>query len=119
MDLYLKATTNVPDLIIDFIEVRLKSGKTVSLNWERSCVTRFDPNPSAGFDAEYLGLCFDEDLAQSQLDELKDLSVTAVGLYSETHSIADISIKEMVFEDGEETLILKDVYSAEGVSADG
>ena len=49
MDLFLKASTNVPDLIIDFIEVRLKSGKTVSLNWEKSCVTRLARSPSAGF----------------------------------------------------------------------
>lgn len=119
MNLFLNATTNVPDLIIDFIEVRLKSGKTVSLNWERSCVTRFEPNPSAGFDAEYLGLCFDEDLAQGRLNDLRDLSVTAVGLYSEAYSVADICIKKMTFTDGEETLIVEDAYSAEGVCADG
>ena len=38
MDLFLKVTTNVPDLIIDYIEVKLKSGKAVSLNWEFSDV---------------------------------------------------------------------------------
>lgn len=119
MDLFLNATTNVPDLIIDFIEVRLKSGKTVSLNWGRSSVTRFESNPSAGFDAEYLELFFDEELAQDRLEDLKDLSVTSVGLYSETCSVADICIKEMIFTEGEETLTVEDAYSAEGVCADG
>lgn len=119
MDLFLNATTNVPDLIIDFIEVRLKSGKTVSLNWERSSVTRFESNPSTGFDAEYLGLFFDEDSAQGRLDDLKDLSITSVGLYSETCSVADISIKKMTFAEGETTLTFENAYSAEGVCADG
>lgn len=32
MILYLQATTNVQDLVIDYIEVKLKSGKAVSLN---------------------------------------------------------------------------------------
>ncbi len=41
MNLYLEATASVPDLTIDFIEVRLKSGKTVSLNWDKSYPTRF------------------------------------------------------------------------------
>ena len=31
MILYLQATTNVQDLVIDYIEVKLKSGKTGSL----------------------------------------------------------------------------------------
>lgn len=36
MTLYLTVKTDVKDLIIDFIEVQLKSGETVSLNWKRS-----------------------------------------------------------------------------------
>ena len=110
MDLFLNATTNVPDLIIDFIEVKLKSGKTVSLNWERSSVTSFA--------ADYLYLYFDEEHAQGRLSELEDMSVTAVGLYSETYPVADIEIEEMTFTDGEETVIFKNVFSAEGVSCD-
>lgn len=119
MDLFLNATTNVPDLIIDFIEVRLKSGKTVSLNWEKSYVTRSESNPSTGFTAEYFGLCFDEEPAEGKLVDLENLSVTAVGLYSETYPIADISIIEMTFTDGEETLTVENAYSTEGVCADG
>ena len=36
MILYLKAKTNLSDLSIDFIEVKLKSGKIVSLNWDET-----------------------------------------------------------------------------------
>ena len=42
MKLYVTAITNVPDLTIDYIEVKLKSGKTVSLNWDRSYVSQFE-----------------------------------------------------------------------------
>ena len=57
MILYLQATTNVQDLIIDYIEVKLKSGKTVSLNWDESGINRSE----TGFDARYKGVYFDEE----------------------------------------------------------
>lgn len=119
MDLIVKATTNVPDLIIDFIEVKLKSGKTVSLNWDRSNVTHFETDNSTSFFAEYYYLYFGEERAQGGLSEFENLRVEAVGLYSETHPFADISIEEMKFTDGEDALTFENVFSAEGVSADG
>ena len=115
MDLFLNATTNVPDLIIDYIEVKLKSGKTVSLNWGLSDTI----NGTGGLHASYFRLCFGEKRANGTLDELKDLSVTDIGLYSETHPVADISIEKMTFTDGEDTLTFENVYSVEGVSCDG
>ena len=56
MILYLKAKTPIPDPVIDYIEVRLKSGETVSLNWNWSNISR----THQGFDAEYSGVCFGE-----------------------------------------------------------
>ncbi len=47
MTLYISATTNCPDLSIDFIDVRLKSGEVVSLNWDD---TEYD-NEEGKFDA--------------------------------------------------------------------
>ena len=95
MFLIIKAITNVPDLMIDFVEVRLQSGKTVSLNWDRSGIDRCDEE----FVGEYGGVCFNEESASGKLDELRDMQVSDIGLYSETHSTADITIKEMLFED--------------------
>ncbi|MDY5231444.1 MAG: hypothetical protein SPH44_10050 [Eubacteriales bacterium] len=40
MILYLQATTNVQNLVIGYIEVKLKSGKTVSLNRDESGINR-------------------------------------------------------------------------------
>lgn len=119
MDLFLKATTNVPDLIIDFIEVKLKSGKSASLNWERSNVTCFESDDSTGVNAEYFSLYFDEEPVSGPVSDLKDLYVTAVGLYSENCKFADICIYEMTFTDGDETLTVENAFSAEGVCADG
>ena len=49
MTLYLEATTTIPDLFIDYIEVRLASGESASLNWDESEIYR---NPD-GFGAKY------------------------------------------------------------------
>lgn len=40
MRLYLTAETSIPDLYIDYIEVLLKSGEEVSLNWDYSDIER-------------------------------------------------------------------------------
>ena len=36
MRLYLTAKTAMKDLVIDYIEVNLKNGKTISLTWDES-----------------------------------------------------------------------------------
>lgn len=38
MILYLQAKTTATDLMIDYIEVSLTDGTTVSLNWDESCI---------------------------------------------------------------------------------
>ena len=60
MILYLKAKTNLSDLSIDFIEVKLKSGKIVSLNWDE---TEYD-NEDSVFEAKYKGVYFGEEYAR-------------------------------------------------------
>ena len=42
MVLYLKAESDIPDLMIDFIEVKLKSGKVISLTWDEREFDRED-----------------------------------------------------------------------------
>ena len=66
MILYLKAKTNLSDLSIDFIEVKLKSGKIVSLNWDE---TEYD-NEDSVFEAKYKGVYFGEEYANGKLHEL-------------------------------------------------
>ena len=80
MTLYLEATTTIPDLFIDYIEVRLSSGESASLNWDESEIYR---NPD-GFGAKYKGVYFGEEPANGRLDELRDMVITDIGLYSDT-----------------------------------
>ena len=44
LTLYLEAKTTIPDLFSDYIEVRLASGESASLNWDESEIYR---NPNA------------------------------------------------------------------------
>lgn len=71
MILYLQATTNVQDLVIDYIEVKLKSGKTASLNWDESGINRSE----TGFDARYKGVYFDEEYANGKISELDGMKI--------------------------------------------
>lgn len=80
MTLYLEATTTIPDLFIDYIEVRLASGESASLNWDESEIYR---NPD-GFGAKYTSVYFGEEPANGRLDELRDMVITDIGLYSDT-----------------------------------
>lgn len=109
MELYLTATSSVVDLTIDFIEVRLKSGETVSLNWNES---RFDRDEGE-IDAHYLGVCFNEESACGKLDELQGMQVVSVGLYSEEHEEGDypISISRMEFCENERSLCFENPFS--------
>lgn len=111
MELYLTATSNIVDLTIDFIEVRLKSGETVSLNWDES---RFDRDEGE-IDAHYLGVCFDEESACGKLDELQGMQVVSVGLYSEEHEEGDypINISRMEFCENDRLLCFENPFSQE------
>lgn len=80
LTLYLEAKTSIPDLFIDYIEVRLASGESASLNWDESEIYR---NPD-GFGAKYKGVYFGEEPANGRLDELRSMVITDIGLYGKT-----------------------------------
>jgi len=102
MRLYLTAETNIPDLMIDYIEVRLKDGSTTSLNWDESDISRSD----TGFDARYKGVYFDEEYANGRINELEGCEITDVGLYTDTDKDISFSIKEMLFDDNDKELLI-------------
>ena len=110
MILYVDATTNCPDVVIDFIEVRLQSGAIVSLNWDESGIDRSE----TGFSAVYKGVYFGEEYANGKLDQLESMKVEAIALYSETKKPIDISLDEMTFEDQDRSLLFRDTYSVKG-----
>lgn len=95
LTLYLEAATTIPDLFIDYIEVRLTSGESASLNWDESEIYR---NPDS-FGARYKGVYFGEEPANGRLDELHDMVITDIGLYSDTVPETQITVSEMEFVD--------------------
>lgn len=101
MRLYLTAKTSIPDLFIDYIQVKLKSGEEVSLNWDYSDIER----TSSGFSARYKGVYFDEEYANGRIEELRDMKITDVGVYYESKQKPDITIEVMDFVDDDKQLV--------------
>jgi hypothetical protein len=100
MRLYLYATTNVPDLSIDFIEVRLKSGKTATLDWDESEMQR----EGSKFSAWYRGVCIDKESANGRLNDLEGMEIIYAELYSEVDKKPEIEIRHMDFDDEGQSL---------------
>ncbi len=98
MTLYLTVSTDLEDLVIDYIEVRLVTSETVSLNWDESEIKRSD----SGFQARCKGVYFDEEYANGKLGSLRGMQIDGIGIYSEFGSYSDIVIAEMIFEDAGE-----------------
>ena len=101
MRLYLTAKTSIPDLFIDYVQVKLKSGEEVSLNWDYSDIER----TSSGFSARYKGVYFDEEHANGRIDELQDMKITDIGVYYESKQKPDITIEVMDFVDDDKQLV--------------
>lgn len=101
MRLYLTAKTSISDLFIDYIQVKLKSGEEVSLNWDYSDIER----TSSGFSARYKGVYFDEEYANGRIDELQDMKITDIGVYYESKHEQDIKIEVMDFVDDDKQLV--------------
>ena len=109
MLLTVKAKTSVKDLIIDYIQITTETGQSIALNWEQSHVTRTD----TGFEAEYLGVCFDEKPADEKLMDLAGMTVDVIGLYSEQQGKLDIEVTEMYFYEDDKDLTFESPYRAE------
>lgn len=102
MILYLTATTQTPDILIDYIELELANEAVVSLTWDESGINRSEE----GFDARYKGVQFDEEYANGCLAELKDFKIVGMSLYSPTEMPCDLKITQMIFEDGGEEYVV-------------
>ena len=114
MRLYLSVDTDIEDLEIDYIEVRLVTGEIVTVEWDESDIA-WEEN---GFDARYKGVYFDEEYANGKLSSLHGMQIEYINLYTESDSDSDIVITDMTFEDGGEQYIpehlLPYVISMEG-----
>lgn len=99
--LYLKAESDIPDLVVDFIEVKLKSGQIISLTWDESEFDREDGQ----FEARYKGVYFDDAYGNGRLPELNGMEVQYIELYTECTDTGSFKLRELSFYDGEESLV--------------
>ncbi len=104
MILYLKAKTDLPDLSIDYIEVKLKSGKVVSLTWDE---TEYD-NEDSVYEAKYKGVYFDNDYANGKLHELDGMEISHIQLYTEKDG-GYFELVRLEFADGEDALVFENI----------
>lgn len=109
MTLYLTGTTDVHDLFIDSIEVKLKNGKTALLSWNRCNICRTE----SGFEGTYWGVHLCGRPAKNQLFLMNGLTVSRVGLYFREKPICRFAIEEMEFWEDGESLYFISPYQAE------
>ena len=95
MKLYLSADTDIEDVEIYYIEVKLATDETVTVDWDESDIAWEDN----GFNARYKGVYFDEEYADGKLSSLHGMQIEYINLYTESDSDSDIVITDMTFED--------------------
>ena len=78
MRMTLKAETRIPCVTVDFLMVRCNGREERSLNWETSAGSL----ENGIFEAEYDGLCLDEEVVCS-LDSLDGMHITTASVYSD------------------------------------
>ncbi len=112
MNLYLKVKTNVEDVVVDSIDVRLASGKEIRLTWDESDINR----TAFGFQARCKGVYFDEEYANGRLKELCEMQILDITLSSESKVYSLFFVEQIEIEDnGSEVffrfpLVLSDVH---------
>lgn len=100
MRLYLTAKTAMKDLVIDYIEVNLKNGKTISLTWDES---EFGIEDGL-FTARYKGVYFDAVYGNGLINELRDMQIAEIGVCSENNEPVTLAVVHVTVEDELERL---------------
>lgn len=100
MRLYLTAKTEMKDLVIDYIEIKQKCGKTAVLTWDES-----DFGIKNGeFNARYKGVYIDDAYGNGRLEELKDMQIVDVGAYTDNDEPIAFEITHIDIEDDDDEL---------------
>ena len=95
MRLYLTAKTAMKDLVIDYIEVRLADGRTITLTWDES---EFGIEDGV-FTARYKGVSFDDVYGNGRHKELIGMQITEIGVYSDNDEPVTIAVTHLTVED--------------------
>ena len=111
MRLYLEAKTAMKDLVIEYIEVRLANGKTITLTWDES---EFGIEDGV-FTARYKGVSFDDEYGNGRYKELIGIQITDIGVYSENDEPVTLAVTHLTVEDELERLIYVGLLYQEGI----
>ena len=103
MNLYLKVKTNVEDIVVDSIDVRLASGKEIHLTWDESDINR----TAFGFQARCKGVCFDEEYANGRLKELYGMQILDIAFSSESKVYSLFFVEQIEIEDNEKNIFFR------------
>ena len=110
MRLYLEAKTAMKDLVIEYIEVRLANGKTITLTWDES---EFGIEDGV-FTARYKGVSFDDVYGNGRYKELIGIQITEIGVYSEYDEPVTIAVTHLTVEDELNRLVYVGLLFQEG-----
>ena len=110
MRLYLSAKTAMKDLVIDYIEVRLLDGKTITLTWDES---EFGIENGV-FTARYKGVSFDDIYGNGRYKELIGMQITEIGVYSDSDEPITIAVTHLTVEDELDRLVYVGLLYQEG-----
>jgi len=110
MRLYLEAKTAMKDLVIEYIEVRLANGKTITLTWDES---EFGINNGV-FTARYKGVSLDDVYGNGRYKELIGMQIIEIGVYSENDEPVTIAVTHLTVEDELERLVYVGLLYREG-----
>ena len=111
MRLYLEAKTAMKDLVIEYIEVRLVNGKTITLTWDES---EFGIEDGV-FTARYKGVFFDDNYGNGRYKELIGIQITEIGVYSENDEPVTIAVTHLTVEDELNRLVYVGLLYQEGI----
>lgn len=103
MNLYATLKSNTPNFTVEFIEVLLKNGKLITLDWDESGIQYTED----GYNARYKGVYFDEEYANGRISELDDCKVINMEVYSESRDMVVVHLCDMFFTDDDKELDIK------------
>lgn len=100
MRLYITAKTAMKDLVIEYVEVKLQNGKTVTLTWDES---EFGIEDGI-FTGRYKGVYFDDVYGNGLLNELRNMQITEIGVYSDADESTTLAVTHVTVEDESDRL---------------
>ena len=115
MRLYITIKTTTKDLVIDYITVRLASGRVVSINYDES---DYEYEDGCVY-ARYRGIHFGASEKEPSLDTLNGMRVLGVGVYSTKDRLVTFRFLDMTFDDNGIAKVFNDAFYRKHIRASG